>query len=85
MLRRPQRGVLHHAKDEGEVSEVPSVLGTKIVQDLEAGTVTLSQEGYVDSLAEEWAEHLSARKISSVEGAGGEGGGGSRLLFSVKF
>ena len=27
--------------------------GTKIVQDLEAGTVTLSQEGYVDSLAEE--------------------------------
>ena len=21
MLRRPQRGVLHHAKDEGEVSE----------------------------------------------------------------
>ena len=51
--------------DEGEVSEVPSVLGTKIVQDLEAGTVTLSQEGYVDSLAEEWAEHLSARKIST--------------------
>lgn len=51
--------------DEGEISEVPSVLGTKIVQDLEAGTVTLSQEGYVDSLAEEWAEHLSKRKIST--------------------
>ena len=51
--------------DEGEVSEVPSVLGTKIVQDLEAGTVTLSQEGYVDSLAEEWAEHLSKRKVST--------------------
>ena len=51
--------------DEGEVSEVPSVLGTKIVQDLEVGTVTLSQEGYVDSLAEEWAEHLSKRRVST--------------------
>ena len=48
--------------DEGLVSDVPAVLGTKVKQDIAAGTVSLSQEGYIASLAEEYGAELPARK-----------------------
>ena len=59
--------------DEGLVSDVPAVLGTKITQDVAAGTVTLSQEGYIDSLAEEYATELPSRKPATPAGQDLEG------------
>lgn len=40
--------------DEGLVSDVPTLLGTKITQDLGAGTCSISQEGYIESMAGEY-------------------------------
>lgn len=51
--------------DEGPVSDVPSVLGTKITQDTEAGVVTMSQEGFVSELEAEFADHLLPRRVST--------------------
>ena len=51
--------------DEGPVSDVPSILGTKITQDTEAGVVTMSQEGFVSALEAEFADHLSPRRVST--------------------
>ena len=51
--------------DEGLISDVPTLLGTKIVQDLVAGTCSISQEGYIKSMASENAESLTSKKVQT--------------------
>ena len=51
--------------DEGLISDVPTLLGTKIVQDLVAGTCSISQEGYIESMASENAESLTSKKVQT--------------------
>jgi len=40
-------------------------LGLRVIQDIAAGTVVFQQEGYIAALAEEYAEHVSGRRVST--------------------
>ena len=51
--------------DEGPISDVPSVLGATAKQDLAAGTTTLSLEGYIETIADEYKDLLTSRKVST--------------------
>ena len=51
--------------DEGRVNEVPGVLGAKITQDIAAGTVTFSQQGYIEALAAEYPDLVSPRRVQT--------------------
>ena len=51
--------------EEGPISDVPSVLGAKIDQNIDAGTVTISLEGYIEALGEEYKEELMTRPVST--------------------
>ena len=51
--------------EEGLISDVPSVLGAKIDQDITAGTVTISLEGYIEALGEEYNDVLQTRRVST--------------------
>ena len=51
--------------DEGDVNQVPTALGAKIKQDLEAGTVTITQEGYIDAMVETFGADLSSHLVQT--------------------
>ena len=51
--------------DEGAISDLPAALGTKTTQDLAAGTVTISLEGYIEALADKFSAHIGSKRVQT--------------------